>query len=35
MRLHARAGLAAAADRGVQGVIASDVVEGLPAARPH
>ena len=35
MRLHARAGLAAAAERGVQGVIASDVVDRLPAARPH
>lgn len=34
VRLHARAGVAAAVRQGVQGVIASDVIAELPGARP-
>jgi ADP-dependent NAD(P)H-hydrate dehydratase / NAD(P)H-hydrate epimerase len=33
VRLHARAGIRAAAERGVDGVIARDVIEALPHAR--
>jgi NAD(P)H-hydrate epimerase len=33
MRLHARAGIHAAAEKGVDGVIARDVIEALPRAR--
>jgi NAD(P)H-hydrate repair Nnr-like enzyme with NAD(P)H-hydrate dehydratase domain len=32
VRLHARAGVHAAAERGVDGVIARDVIEALPHA---
>jgi NAD(P)H-hydrate epimerase len=33
VRLHARAGVHAARERGVDGVIARDVIEALPFAR--
>jgi hypothetical protein len=33
VRLHARAGIHAAHDKGVDGVIARDVIEALPFAR--
>jgi ADP-dependent NAD(P)H-hydrate dehydratase / NAD(P)H-hydrate epimerase len=35
VRLHARAGLHAAREKGVDGVIARDVIEALPFARPR
>jgi ADP-dependent NAD(P)H-hydrate dehydratase / NAD(P)H-hydrate epimerase len=35
VRLHARAGIHAAGQKGVDGVIASDVIASLPFARLH